>query len=408
MPHVASVGWRGASSAFVRADPLFEEPDTEPDAEPDVEVLPHRRDPCGTIKFASDCLSDSVHLSADGMSAHHVSSYDEVMYGVVLSEGPLVETATGYYFELSVDAIQEGKTGGLVLGVTTTHPADLESMVPGLPEAAVEVPFCWCIGFYGAAYSSAPGLGNFTDVPWDPQLLRLGDHVGLHLTADGVMSVVQNGAVVAQSPDVVPTDCVLYAVVDLLGKTAGVSIVPDAVAPCASREPALSNSVAMAGGTPGSRSTRSGSSWSRSILPVRRNAGRSQMTFQAPSCATMRRHSAVGGFKPDRPVPPRPSVRRASVLIPDSTPQGTSTRPSCGYMNVHVASAGSRSMTRRSPAEVTDDVDECSICLEQLTEPQRFDCSVRCLPCLHSFHRNCINNWLQHNSTCPVCRSDIN
>jgi len=426
---------------------------SEPDAEPDVEcdmVLQQSRERGSTMRFASVSHGDSLHLSADRLSAHHVSSAEEAMYGVVLSERPLEETADGFYFELSIDAIQEDKTGGLAIGVTATRPADMALLLPGLPEAAVEVPSCWCIGFYGVAFSSEHG--DFTDVPWDPQLLSLGDRVGLHLTANGTMSIMQNGQVVARSPDEVPIDCPLYAVVDLFGNTAGVSIIPDATAASPSWEPAVASY------SPRPRSNGSSISRPRIISGSRRGVGRAPMSFHVPSCATDRRNSIVTGFKPDRPVPPRPSVRRASVQIPIATSQPAS-RISHGYLNVPVASTRSRSTTRTFFEDAPHDVEEystrrqepvipavsslersrpstdkrgksehkkthetrrkenkenreeqqekCSICLEQLRKHRTPNGSVRCLPCCHVFHNRCIDRWLLHNSTCPMCRSDI-
>ena len=49
----------------------------------------------------------------------------------------------------------------------------------------------------------------------------------------------------------------------------------------------------------------------------------------------------------------------------------------------------------------------CSICLNEL------DKNIRCLPCFHTFHTECINKWLdnQTNSnkrcTCPECRTAV-
>lgn len=45
-------------------------------------------------------------------------------------------------------------------------------------------------------------------------------------------------------------------------------------------------------------------------------------------------------------------------------------------------------------------VNECRICLSQFESND----TLRTLPCLHRFHRDCIDNWIQRNAVCPVCR----
>lgn len=43
---------------------------------------------------------------------------------------------------------------------------------------------------------------------------------------------------------------------------------------------------------------------------------------------------------------------------------------------------------------------ECSICLESMIAGE----SVQTLPCLHRFHQNCSEKWLQQSGKCPVCK----
>jgi len=42
----------------------------------------------------------------------------------------------------------------------------------------------------------------------------------------------------------------------------------------------------------------------------------------------------------------------------------------------------------------------CSICWE------KFD-KARCLPCGHLFHQNCLQSWLEQDTTCPICRLSL-
>lgn len=48
-----------------------------------------------------------------------------------------------------------------------------------------------------------------------------------------------------------------------------------------------------------------------------------------------------------------------------------------------------------------DEQKECCICM---------DCNTQEwveTPCVHSFHRECLNGWTQTNRTCPICRSPL-
>ncbi|TWW81562.1 E3 ubiquitin-protein ligase RNF43 [Takifugu flavidus] len=45
----------------------------------------------------------------------------------------------------------------------------------------------------------------------------------------------------------------------------------------------------------------------------------------------------------------------------------------------------------------------CNVCLCDYTDGE----TLRTLPCLHSYHRDCIDHWLKDNPVCPVCRTDL-
>lgn len=50
---------------------------------------------------------------------------------------------------------------------------------------------------------------------------------------------------------------------------------------------------------------------------------------------------------------------------------------------------------------------DCSICLASISsEPSCEEEKPRSLPCHHTFHTECINEWLNVKQNCPLCRKD--
>ncbi|XP_067949813.1 E3 ubiquitin-protein ligase Arkadia-like [Watersipora subatra] len=47
--------------------------------------------------------------------------------------------------------------------------------------------------------------------------------------------------------------------------------------------------------------------------------------------------------------------------------------------------------------------EKCTICISEYKTSEH----VRRLPCLHLFHRDCVDRWLNSNKRCPMCRVDI-
>mmetsp|Transcript_31442 Transcript_31442/g.97929 ORF Transcript_31442/g.97929 Transcript_31442/m.97929 type:complete len:129 (-) Transcript_31442:71-457(-) len=45
----------------------------------------------------------------------------------------------------------------------------------------------------------------------------------------------------------------------------------------------------------------------------------------------------------------------------------------------------------------------CCVCLEQFRHGEE----LRMLPCMHRYHRECIDRWLTRSPACPVCKHDI-
>ncbi|ETM97268.1 hypothetical protein PPTG_20392 [Phytophthora nicotianae INRA-310] len=58
-----------------------------------------------------------------------------------------------------------------------------------------------------------------------------------------------------------------------------------------------------------------------------------------------------------------------------------------------------------SPTSVgsTENEDICPICLIDFEDGE----DVRNLPCKHIFHVACIDEWLKRNTSCPMCKSNV-
>jgi len=56
-----------------------------------------------------------------------------------------------------------------------------------------------------------------------------------------------------------------------------------------------------------------------------------------------------------------------------------------------------------SNAEASGEHKSCVVCMEGFKGGDE----QRTLPCFHSFHRGCIDEWLKRSGTCPVCKLRI-
>lgn len=59
--------------------------------------------------------------------------------------------------------------------------------------------------------------------------------------------------------------------------------------------------------------------------------------------------------------------------------------------------------TVSKPQDLPEDHRTCPICLEEFRSGQE----RRTLPCLHGFHKECIDHWLRSHCTCPICKFDV-
>lgn len=75
-----------------------------------------------------------------------------------------------------------------------------------------------------------------------------------------------------------------------------------------------------------------------------------------------------------------------------------------GASRFEIESLPSKILGRNVDAELPPDKRECHVCLETFRPGD----DVRTLPCLHSYHKACIDRWLGTNACCPVCKHRIN
>ena len=59
--------------------------------------------------------------------------------------------------------------------------------------------------------------------------------------------------------------------------------------------------------------------------------------------------------------------------------------------------------TVEEPGKLPEDKRSCAICLSDFEKGEQ----RKMLPCLHGFHQGCIDQWLERNATCPVCKHEV-
>ena len=53
--------------------------------------------------------------------------------------------------------------------------------------------------------------------------------------------------------------------------------------------------------------------------------------------------------------------------------------------------------------DANDEAPCCSVCLCDAEDGD----TLRTLPCMHTYHKDCIDKWLGEHRTCPVCKHDV-
>lgn len=76
-----------------------------------------------------------------------------------------------------------------------------------------------------------------------------------------------------------------------------------------------------------------------------------------------------------------------------------------------VSHARSKDKTKEGEGAEDESGDLCGVCqcdMDDEGENSNEDNPAICLPCSHSFHWECIREWLHNHSQCPICRVDLN
>ena len=78
--------------------------------------------------------------------------------------------------------------------------------------------------------------------------------------------------------------------------------------------------------------------------------------------------------------------------------QQARTGASSSEINSHTAS-----WTVQDMQKIPEELRSCCVCLEDVTVGSE----VRTLPCLHTFHSACAEEWLKKKKVCPLCQFSI-
>lgn len=161
---------------------------------------------------------------------------------------------------------------------------------------------------------------------------------------------------------------------------------------------------ATAGVTRAVRSSGAGANGATSPrLPLQLGQGNG-----APSAASTRVASAVASASP------LPSPTSQPVAAPAS-PRGAGAPAALATAGAAAAAAsdgGGGGGGGAGTAAEDDEHTRCAICLERYDDDVDASADgrgpeLRMLPCMHAFHRPCIDQWLLQRATCPVCKVGI-
>jgi hypothetical protein len=106
------------------------------------------------------------------------------------------------------------------------------------------------------------------------------------------------------------------------------------------------------------------------------------------------------------------SPASCSVACPDAEGPSTTSEADNADSNAQVLSAAYSTATPAAMGSTSRHhgattaalpAPSCVVCLEKYAPGE----SIQLLPCMHSFHENCLTPWLRIKATCPVCKSSL-
>ncbi|CAI5465969.1 unnamed protein product [Closterium sp. Yama58-4] len=106
------------------------------------------------------------------------------------------------------------------------------------------------------------------------------------------------------------------------------------------------------------------------------------------------KRSRSGAYKP-RAGPSLPAAASATPAASDAS--AAAAAASAASSNLVSSQQGKEGDESKGSSE------QCTVCLEPFQEGEM----VRLLPCLHQFHSQCIDQWLQRQANCPICKHQL-
>lgn len=133
------------------------------------------------------------------------------------------------------------------------------------------------------------------------------------------------------------------------------------------------------------------------------------VTLLACICFANRIQELLEFDEPEPEPPHRPRRRRLTIDQVEQVPIGVFGGSQLVYNEVIVNTGESDEDTpqlikNRFIQPTNHSLDACTICLDEYEIGDK----LRCLPCRHAFHADCIAKWLiERSATCPLCKMDL-